>query len=670
MKPGPAPSRASATRDPVTWIVVAAVLFTAISALVHARLYRYNVIDDSYISFQFARNLATGHGVVFNPGERVEGYTNFLWVVLLAPFYLLAKATSLDFTRVALVVNAVTALGVVVTLGALGKRIFSGRALPILLCVALTALDGAFQGYAASGMENHLFALFALLALLAHEAAGKHRAPLLGATLAGVCLTRPDGALFVLAWAVHELARLARRDGSAPLAERIREPLRAAAVLGAIGGAYFLWRYTYYGALLPNTFYLKVGDTFAGVPRGLEYTRSFIVDRAYVPALALGAVLFIRRPLTLWILSYLLVHAAYVIYVGGDFYSGHRYYVAQLPLLYLAVAIAIDGAARAAWVRSQLPDGSWRGQPTAAAAAIGLFWIYLFTRFGYERGPYTREVLRSAAVVDNNVRYMRWLLRPRPESASMVLGDIGAAGFLADLRVIDVFGVVDPVIAHQKPPEFGRGKPGHEKRGSRAYLLSKDATFIKWGYINDTSPPPGYYLFTAFPASLDVPGLWVKEDLAGGAIVPGTEIHFDRGSLDGWTREGSAFSGASSSTGGRVVGQAGGYQSSYSAELGDAATGKLVSPEIELVGDLMLLRVGGGRDEEQLRVSLTIDGLRAFSATGHGHDVLGRRVWRIGPHRGKRARIEIVDASSGHLLVDEIAQWRLSPGATMPVIFE
>ena len=43
--------------------------------------------DDAFISFRYARNLLEGHGLVFNPGERVEGYTNFLWVLELAALW-------------------------------------------------------------------------------------------------------------------------------------------------------------------------------------------------------------------------------------------------------------------------------------------------------------------------------------------------------------------------------------------------------------------------------------------------------------------------------------------------------------------------------------------------------------------------------------------------------
>src|SRR5438552_142444 len=60
----------------------------AIFAIISYRLRLYT-LDDAFISLRYARNLAKGHGIVFNAGERVEGYTNFLWVVILAAPFLL-----------------------------------------------------------------------------------------------------------------------------------------------------------------------------------------------------------------------------------------------------------------------------------------------------------------------------------------------------------------------------------------------------------------------------------------------------------------------------------------------------------------------------------------------------------------------------------------------------
>src|SRR5262245_30182050 len=47
----------------------------------------YWLCDDAFISFRYVRNLVTGHGLVFNVGERVEGYSNFLWVIELAAIW-------------------------------------------------------------------------------------------------------------------------------------------------------------------------------------------------------------------------------------------------------------------------------------------------------------------------------------------------------------------------------------------------------------------------------------------------------------------------------------------------------------------------------------------------------------------------------------------------------
>ncbi len=74
-------------RDPRAWILFGVFALIVATSARYRGLYHGNTIDDAYISFQYAKNWASGNGVVFNPGERVEGYTNFLWVALLAPLW-------------------------------------------------------------------------------------------------------------------------------------------------------------------------------------------------------------------------------------------------------------------------------------------------------------------------------------------------------------------------------------------------------------------------------------------------------------------------------------------------------------------------------------------------------------------------------------------------------
>ncbi|HMJ15741.1 MAG TPA: hypothetical protein VK524_30200, partial [Polyangiaceae bacterium] len=108
------------------------------------------------------------------------------------------------------------------------------------------------------------------------------------------------------------------------------------------------------------------------------------------------------------------------------------------------------------------------------------------------------------------------------------------------------------------------------------------------------------------------------------------------------------------------IGEHGAHVSSFSDTLGDVSVGRLLSPPFALLGDVMLLRVGGGHDPDRLRVALWVDGAPVLSTTGADSENLSRRAWNIEPYRGKLARLEILDASSGsmgHILVDEVIQW-------------
>jgi arabinofuranosyltransferase len=109
------------------------------------------MMDDAFISFRYARNLVEGSGLVFNPGERIEGYTNFLWTLLLTvPF--LARIDPVTFCF---------ATGLV--LFVLTLYLFSQLVLlcmesrPLALAgVLLLGLCPSFASFATGGLETML----------------------------------------------------------------------------------------------------------------------------------------------------------------------------------------------------------------------------------------------------------------------------------------------------------------------------------------------------------------------------------------------------------------------------------------------------------------------------------------------------------------------------------
>ncbi len=641
---------------PTSPLLLALGALVLVTALIYRARYRHHTIDDAYISMQYAKNWAAGRGLVFNPGERVEGYSNFLWIAAMTPLWPLAGREPMTFAALAFALCLALAVANLALITAVARRVLC-HPLAQLLPACLLAFDDAYTSYAVFALENQLVMFVMLLGLWALVRRFERWELVLGLSLALTAMARPDGALWGAVYVGVALLRVVFAAPSQRAAEA-RSLLRAGGCFAALFVCYFLLRYSYYGALFPNTFYLKVGDTFAALPRGFEYLLSYLRERGWVPLFALFGLVAFKQLWVRWVFVHALLHMGYVVYVGGDFYSGQRFLMALTPSLALLSAAAVDAVL-----------ARWPGRRVELAIAPALLGALLLVRFGtLKDGPGAVEIGVWADVVDRDVRYMQWLKGKARPNASLALGDIGGAGFFADVSVVDVYGVVDPDVARKKVASFGTGKPGHEKVARTEEVLARHPTYIKLGFLPIGRVPRGYYVFNDFPAGLDVGGLLVRDDLARGRALRDTAIHFDSSELADWQREGDAFGESPVSRG--KPGQEpvyfanGTFVDSFTASSGDRATGRLLSPEFELEGDYLRLLVGGGRDPLRLTVSLLVDDRRVFSETGTNHELLGRREWDIRALRGRSARLEIVDRARGpwgHILVDEVIQWLGEP---------
>lgn len=135
---------------------------------------------------------------------------------------------------------------------------------------------------------------------------------------------------------------------------------------------------------------------------------------------------------------------------------------------------------------------------------------------------------------------------------------------------------------------------------------------------------------------------------------------FENGSLDGWELEGTSLRRTSSGSGrgqGRIHGVVGRrYLSSYHSQRGDAPTGSALSPSFELDRSHLGLRVGGGFTD-QTRVELVVDGRVTHTALGLSREALYEVAWDVSAHRGKQARLRVIDRGRrgwGHIMVDHV----------------
>ena len=638
----------------------------------YSQLYGRNVVDDAMTSMQYSKQLALGNGLVFNVGERVEGYTNFAWVVLMTPIYWLSARLGFDFVHAVIHCSVALAAANLILIYALAKRWLGAGHPAVWFAVGLYLVDNSSSVWAVLGLEVHLLAFFMLLALWAAGTRSRWGWLGFGLSLLGAHLTRPDAGLFCAVVLASQLgdAALDYRRGLRTRSKSVALATAGAAAVWLVGyGVYFYLRYRYYGQLLPNTFYLKLGGPIDAWERGLQYLRGFLHERAWVPLLALLAGLSLKLPGVRALLVYNLLHALYVVYVGGDFFAGHRFFVPEIPQLALLCAV---GAA-ALWDVAQRPSMAreLRRFEVTSDRLLGAMLVggacllaAVFQR-GLVLGPLAGEVRTWGDDLTRQTRLFKWLGQQAPADASIATSLIGHTGFYSSLHVIDMFGVIDPALAKRHVPNFGKGKAGHEKMADPEGVLAKRPTFVPLHMIHGDLWQRGYFLRGDVPRDT-FEGIWQRDELLeNGTVLSATRVSFDTGRPTGWTARGTAFDSWPSQSRwngqGELVGASGGFINTFHPALGNAATGELESAPFELLGDELLFRLAGGDDLTSLRVELVVDSVVVQQTTGRCGDHLSRRAWDIAPLRGKLGVLRVIDHATGtwgYLALDEIMQVR------------
>ena len=333
--------------------------------------------EDAYITYRYARNLAEGHGIVWNVGEDpVEGGTEFLWTVLLAGTN---RVTGLSIEDAARVLNLVIGVLAVLVLALASYTLSGQRFLPALFATLAFAV-GPLSYHIRAGFATPLFTLLMLLITLmvylaayaSHQSKAR-RWSLVLMPLAGLLLglTRPEGVLFA---GMALVAAFILLDGH----DRRRLAITTLILLVVPGGIYFLWRWHYFGYFLPNTFYVKN----AGEWLHLRYfPEIYALFRFMAPLLMLIGIglyrittrdaikhLIILAPALIFPWSYLLIDQLQNL--------GKRFQYPVYPIFLLAAAMALG----ALTLRTPLPPLNRRHLPHYMAGFLAVGFI-LFAPF-------------------------------------------------------------------------------------------------------------------------------------------------------------------------------------------------------------------------------------------------------------------------------------------------
>jgi len=213
--------------------------------------------EDYWITFRASKNLATGHGLVFTEGERLQTYTSPLGVLLPAFLSWVTGNRSDELTLWLFRLICLGALSSGVVLFFQVLRSFGVRLVSCLLAVGLIGLDAKTVDFTINGMETGILMFFLALSIHGLLVEGPRRIFRLGLGWAGLMWTRPDSFVYIGILALCAMIFLP--DRQANRRAWCTKLVTAGVICAVLYLPWFLWAWSYYGSPVPNTIVAKAG---------------------------------------------------------------------------------------------------------------------------------------------------------------------------------------------------------------------------------------------------------------------------------------------------------------------------------------------------------------------------------------------------------------------------
>lgn len=520
--------------------------------------------EDAFITYRYAQNLAEGNGLVFNPGQIVEGYTSFLWVVLLCLFALFIT----DLQTVAPLLSLSCGIALIIATYAYSLACRPNSRWSAVLACILVALHSTVAMYSVTGMESILFTLLLILALTAVErsrsATAKLGRPsdqkpieksfslntmlnnLFGLSMSSYGLTnsscylptsRTDrGSLtsrltFFTAAAFRNLSKFILLESALGILLVLASLCRPEGVLYSVlvlilfgirhgffrafrigqlytllYGSYFLWRYAHFGTLFPNTYYAKVVYSSAHIGFGVGYVEGFMLYHFGILGLIGATVaLFRKEPWSITVLVVMIANGVSTAFLGGDIFPLFRFLLISIPLVCICTIYLFYVVGEAVYPRYN--------HSIAASVTVILCFLLLqaphvqrTALLGNTPVPPDdwRKIQRNYRVFINYERIAQWMKREVPDDWTLAINAAGVIPYRTGLRTIDMLGLNDVHIAHKAVPQHGFHL-GHEKHDAH-YVLNQKPDIIFIGLPLVARGPPSLQRLNLIWSRTSVPG--------------------------------------------------------------------------------------------------------------------------------------------------------------------
>jgi hypothetical protein len=440
----------------------------------------FSLLDDAMISMRYAKNFANGHGLVWNPGEYIEGFTNLLWTLYMSAWHLLPipphlMSLPIQLTSLAALIISGTQIYKII------EPVIEDKALRIAT-LAMAVFYWPLILWSLLGMEVGIITMMLMIAvrMVLTKQLNTRSLLVLYGLLGVMTLVRFDTVIYLIAISGY----LMWRDR----ASRTRHTVFLLTTLAIFIGGQTAWRLSYYGEFFPNTYYLKM----TGFPMLHRISRGLyeIFNLAHQPGLVLFILpivwnLWRRTAHTNFFLILIGVAFAYSAYVGGDaweWYGGaNRYLIPVMPLYFILLFKCLEDL----WqlLRAHIALSSSR---TKWLGAIGFVLLYLtynipnVTAWNPDSIDELLLIERPFEVPEHitRVEQAKWLNAHTKPDAKIAVTWAGITPYFADHFFIDLYGKCDKHVA-RTPGRYWSGSrkglgyvPGHAK-WDYAYSIGK-----------------------------------------------------------------------------------------------------------------------------------------------------------------------------------------------------
>lgn len=419
------------------------------------------IIDDTFISLRYVTNIINGYGPVFNPGERLEAISNPTWVWLLAgisQIFNISEPNSIFYTS--RIVGVILFIISGILLFSLLKLLIKNEAYAFFLSL-IYCLNPYAASYAISGMENALVYLL-LIAVLYFSQIYLNSRKVVWMLLAGffiglLSISRPEGFIFIIAYFCSIAVLKIFKENSV----NYKDALFSLLISLSIFLIFELWRWIYYGEIMPNTVYAKNYFSLGTIKDGFKYLTAFMIYSfgAFIPIFIFAGefsfkkIIINKKLMLVIVMMFFLANSALIVYAGGDWMPGSRLMLFTVPCFIVFLSIITSDSI------SLLRNKKF----LYIIISISIFAnIYIgrdklrpvYSGFNFKMNQY---------ILNENTEVARKLNEISSPGNTVLANDLGVISFFnPQLKFVDLYGLADKHISKEvKGRHFSRSAPDY-----------------------------------------------------------------------------------------------------------------------------------------------------------------------------------------------------------------